>query len=153
MGSSTARIGNGVPPENSQSRLTQVMRRSRGSFSFGTRLNELAENFVPHHGQASRGMGEVFWSCLNFRVRARAVFSSRSPDLPMRRSEEHTSELQSPCNLVCRLLLEKNKKNRTNTNNIHSNSDSESINNFSDISINNNIRPSLQYVPDFIFFF
>src|SRR5256885_9727206 len=30
-----------------------------------------------------------------------------------RRSEEHTSELQSPCNLVCRLLLEK-KKNTTN---------------------------------------
>src|SRR5688500_20107979 len=29
---------------------------------------------------------------------------------PMNRSEEHTSELQSPCNLVCRLLLEKKKK-------------------------------------------
>src|SRR5256885_4387326 len=29
------------------------------------------------------------------------------------RSEEHTSELQSPCNLVCRLLLEKKKKNST----------------------------------------
>src|SRR2546426_7483661 len=28
------------------------------------------------------------------------------------RSEEHTSELQSPCNLVCRLLLEKKKKIR-----------------------------------------
>src|SRR2546426_5576683 len=28
------------------------------------------------------------------------------------RSEEHTSELQSPCNLVCRLLLEKKKKNK-----------------------------------------
>src|SRR2546426_12261031 len=28
----------------------------------------------------------------------------------LRRSEEHTSELQSPCNLVCRLLLEKKKK-------------------------------------------
>src|SRR2546426_7061403 len=27
------------------------------------------------------------------------------------RSEEHTSELQSPCNLVCRLLPEKNKHN------------------------------------------
>src|SRR5256885_11184544 len=27
-----------------------------------------------------------------------------------RRSEEHTSELQSPCNIVCRLLLEKNNK-------------------------------------------
>src|SRR5256885_7646780 len=31
------------------------------------------------------------------------------------RSEEHTSELQSPCNLVCRLLLEK-KKNRSKSN-------------------------------------
>src|SRR5256885_10532456 len=29
-----------------------------------------------------------------------------------RRSEEHTSELQSPCNLVCRLLLEKKKGSR-----------------------------------------
>src|SRR5205807_8046941 len=29
------------------------------------------------------------------------------------RSEEHTSELQSPCNLVCRLLLEKKKNNPT----------------------------------------
>src|SRR5688500_20107825 len=28
---------------------------------------------------------------------------------PVSRSEEHTSELQSPCNLVCRLLLEKKK--------------------------------------------
>src|SRR5256885_16834275 len=41
-----------------------------------------------------------------------------APALPLRfpprrrkRSEEHTSELQSPCNLVCRLLLEK-KNNR-----------------------------------------
>src|SRR5256885_2904511 len=31
------------------------------------------------------------------------------------RSEEHTSELQSPCNLVCRLLLEKKKKLTNNT--------------------------------------
>src|SRR5437762_6049188 len=32
----------------------------------------------------------------------------------IRRSEEHTSELQSPMYLVCRLLLEKKKKNNTN---------------------------------------
>src|SRR3989454_4640965 len=40
------------------------------------------------------------------------------------RSEEHTSELQSPCNLVCRLLLEKKKKTSVyvyDTNNIHLN--------------------------------
>src|SRR2546426_7989795 len=39
--------------------------------------------------------------------------SSFSTNTPLVRSEEHTSELQSPCNLVCRLLLEKKnvKKN------------------------------------------
>src|SRR3989454_4931137 len=34
----------------------------------------------------------------------------RSVNQRLARSEEHTSELQSPCNLVCRLLLEKKKK-------------------------------------------
>src|SRR5256885_4089237 len=33
------------------------------------------------------------------------------------RSEEHTSELQSPCNLVCRLLLEKKKKKKIKNSN------------------------------------
>src|SRR3990170_8721824 len=36
------------------------------------------------------------------------------------RSEEHTSELQSPDHLVCRLLLEKKKKNNKNTHTPHS---------------------------------
>src|SRR5256885_4828314 len=41
------------------------------------------------------------------------IFSVRGPRLPAPiRSEEHTSELQSPCNLVCRLLLEKKKIER-----------------------------------------
>src|SRR2546426_8014115 len=35
-------------------------------------------------------------------------------DAALDRSEEHTSELQSPCNLVCRLLLEKKKKKKSN---------------------------------------
>src|SRR5256885_8834090 len=43
--------------------------------------------------------------------RARSLRSSAMYDQPdFVRSEEHTSELQSPCNLVCRLLLEKKKK-------------------------------------------
>src|SRR5258706_5574174 len=37
-------------------------------------------------------------------------FPPRNPRKPGRRSEEHTSELQSLTNLVCRLLLEKKKK-------------------------------------------
>src|SRR5256885_11523861 len=36
----------------------------------------------------------------------------RALHAPAHRSEEHTSELQSPCNLVCRLLLEKKKKHQ-----------------------------------------
>src|SRR2546426_9381058 len=37
------------------------------------------------------------------------ILAARLRDLGEVRSEEHTSELQSPCNLVCRLLLEKKK--------------------------------------------
>src|SRR2546426_2863526 len=58
------------------------------------------------------------------RGRAIPVPATKEPDLddlldrflvigtPDTRSEEHTSELQSPCNLVCRLLLEKKKKKK-----------------------------------------
>src|SRR5205807_628820 len=40
------------------------------------------------------------------------TISYDDPETKERRSEEHTSELQSPCNLVCRLLLEKKKAER-----------------------------------------
>src|SRR5256885_11803076 len=47
------------------------------------------------------------------RIPRARVYPERRQHLPpletVRRSEEHTSELQSPCNLVCRLLLEKKK--------------------------------------------
>src|SRR5256885_3405984 len=36
----------------------------------------------------------------------------KAPPARYTRSEEHTSELQSPCNIVCRLLLEKKKRHR-----------------------------------------
>src|SRR5256885_3496240 len=40
----------------------------------------------------------------------RLQYGCAGPIGTIMRSEEHTSELQSPCNLVCRLLLEKKKK-------------------------------------------
>src|SRR5256885_6232882 len=43
-------------------------------------------------------------------VNQHALGLPRHAQLEIGRSEEHTSELQSPCNLVCRLLLEKKKK-------------------------------------------
>src|SRR2546426_10787830 len=57
-----------------------------------------------------RSLDEVF-SRLDFiKILRRANRSGGMADIAWR-SEEHTSELQSPCNLVCRLLLEK-KKNK-----------------------------------------
>src|SRR2546426_9069567 len=56
------------------------------------------------------------------RTRSPARSRRRTRRLTCRgRSEEHTSELQSPCNLVCRLLLEKKKK--TSTCSLHSSRD------------------------------
>src|SRR5256885_16898321 len=53
----------------------------------------------------------LFRSLHRARLRRPARRPDRLPRPPAaRRSEEHTSELQSPCNLVCRLLLEKKKK-------------------------------------------
>src|SRR2546430_6255762 len=54
--------------------------------------------------------------CMNSGVRYSVWFASSAParpHAPPARSEEHTSELQSQSNLVCRLLLEKKKKNNT----------------------------------------
>src|SRR5256885_11902406 len=54
-------------------------------------------------------MADRTWLLLTI-SRTRSRFASDNVFCPhLSRSEEHTSELQSPCNLVCRLLLEKKK--------------------------------------------
>src|SRR2546426_4905902 len=57
--------------------------------------------FAAHHVQRRPFLGTRLCEqqCPRWKVKRRKA-----------RSEEHTSELQSPCNLVCRLLLEKKKK-------------------------------------------
>src|SRR6266581_8934809 len=50
------------------------------------------------------GTGRVLWS--------RECWRGSTRPRPGSRSEEHTSELQSPVHLVCRLLLEKKKKKK-----------------------------------------
>src|SRR2546426_9015374 len=52
---------------------------------------------------AARGITSALW-------RPARLLAPPTAPVPTARSEEHTSELQSPCNLVCRLLLEKKKK-------------------------------------------
>src|SRR5256885_3266638 len=59
---------------------------------------------------------EIHVRCEDNKVEIRPIAGTRrrgktpAEDAALERSEEHTSELQSPCNLVCRLLLEKKKK-------------------------------------------
>src|SRR3990170_7042479 len=60
----------------------------------------------PLHRTRSKGRARCSRRKPRNRARARAGCSR-----PIRRSEEHTSELQSPDHLVCRLLLEKKKNN------------------------------------------
>src|SRR2546426_6177931 len=60
----------------------------------------------------SKGDPSKAKGCAEFRD---ALYSGQPEWAVACRSEEHTSELQSPCNLVCRLLLEK-KKNKLHTN-------------------------------------
>src|SRR5688500_20061608 len=56
-------------------------------------------SLAPHRFYGPKGVGVLYQQR---RVRLSPLIHGRS--------EEHTSELQSPCNLVCRLLLEKKKK-------------------------------------------
>src|SRR5256885_8528615 len=62
---------------------------------------------APSEATASAASSRPSWSITN---------TSSPPSIrrlrKSTRSEEHTSELQSPCNLVCRLLLEKKKKKK-----------------------------------------
>src|SRR3989454_9247921 len=71
-----------------------------------------------HHASLVRlGDGKTI---ADFQAGLQAAMQNHTPPPPwiafaggpnaVTRSEEHTSELQSPCNLVCRLLLEKKKK-------------------------------------------
>src|SRR2546427_6506880 len=56
-----------------------------------------------------------WWPRSTLPASRRAGSRNRSPRCAKRRSEEHTSELQSQSNLVCRLLLEKKKKKKRNS--------------------------------------
>src|SRR5256885_9188082 len=65
---------------------------------------------LAHRGRCPRCSGDRVWRN-GVRLRKATVLDG---DRAVR-SEEHTSELQSPCNLVCRLLLEKKKKTLPST--------------------------------------
>src|SRR5256885_10034254 len=80
-------------------------------FPYTTLFRSLGSAFDVVVGFASSGGGGQRDAKLVGEVQREAEILVHEPQWKAGRSEEHTSELQSPCNLVCRLLLEKKKKN------------------------------------------
>src|SRR5256885_12243054 len=76
-----------------------VLRVRDGLSLLPTALTEAAATLLDVGANADAGYSAIRRAVLSGEITRR-----------LRRSEEHTSELQSPCNLVCRLLLEKKKK-------------------------------------------
>src|SRR5256885_5020702 len=93
------------PPRSTLFPYTTLF-RSRMRALLGQRA-EIAAEIGHADEQAERHPGDREQEGGEIR-RARRPALQRLQHLP--RSEEHTSELQSPCNLVCRLLLEKKKQ-------------------------------------------
>src|SRR5258708_28468880 len=85
------------PPRSTLFPYTTLFRSNRGDDEQGDEIGCQSEQSIADGRSAEREQKRRH---------------ARSPDRPSR-SEEHTSELQSPDHLVCRLLLEKKKKNNT----------------------------------------
>src|SRR3989454_9047299 len=98
---------------------TRPLARTRGSSTKCSERNQTCISFVRITSLTSKSFvpsSPASTACLAI-VRdsnrmTSCAWSSRDSCTGTSRSEEHTSELQSPCNLVCRLLLEKKKKTR-----------------------------------------
>src|SRR5256885_6259816 len=87
------------PPRSTLFPYTTLF-RSAGNF----RIRRIG-HALDHESALARLFG-AFHLAAATRLEGPAAFAGRGFG---QRSEEHTSELQSPCNLVCRLLLEKKK--------------------------------------------
>src|SRR5256885_9842045 len=90
------------PPRSTLFPYTTLFRSPK----FLNKIDAFAQN-------APSGTGLALAGCSHFErvLSSNQSFNYLRAPGETERSEEHTSELQSPCNLVCRLLLEKKKQN------------------------------------------
>src|SRR5256885_7178529 len=94
------------PPRSTLFPYTTLFRSLQQNASVNDDCDEqrpIGHRSVAHDPRAVSGMAAGL-------ERSRRLESTLGKNDVGDRSEEHTSELQSPCNLVCRLLLEKKKK-------------------------------------------
>src|SRR5256885_9600595 len=93
------------PPRSTLFPYTTLFRsRALGAFEPGMQL------LIPLQHADLIPLAQALFLAAELHIKVLSVMAAPQDNAP--RSEEHTSELQSPCNLVCRLLLEKKKRNR-----------------------------------------
>src|SRR5256885_5157982 len=96
------------PPRSTLFPYTTLFRSDRSEFGRREGLRR-SDRGIPRTAKTANGRCcRLGLACARYREHGESV----APDGDAR-SEEHTSELQSPCNLVCRLLLEKKKTHDT----------------------------------------
>src|SRR5260370_28705436 len=84
-------------------------------FPYTTLFRSVGDHHVPGAGRVARVLGGSLDEAGRIASEQRLLDSAVGRDGFGDRSEEHTSELQSHLNLVCRLLLEKKKNHTTET--------------------------------------
>src|SRR5256885_4797410 len=104
------------PPRSTLFPYTTLFRSMRTAISRASRRRRTARSATAMPTDTAEFLRSIHqlepqqWNALGAQ---RNPFTRHEFLAALERSEEHTSELQSPCNLVCRLLLEKKKKNRS----------------------------------------
>src|SRR2546426_8086656 len=97
------------PPRSTLFPYTTLFRSLVPRISRGRTAQSSASKHVPQ--SIARKVVEDRVAILSDNTAADERFKGKSILIQSVRSEEHTSELQSPCNIVCRLLLEKKNQN------------------------------------------
>src|SRR5256885_10848195 len=87
-------LGSSIVGYQSRPVVSRLEKKLVRSLRISARFGKACQQRLPKSSPRRRRLASPSWSSNTFAGR---------------RSEEHTSELQSPCNLVCRLLLEKKK--------------------------------------------
>src|SRR5256885_10118363 len=98
------------PPRSTLFPYTTLFRSRDVLLLILMRLRVVVRSVEDPHAAAFPRRIQFLCHCLQSSLIAAGVADENDVLEAAARSEEHTSELQSPCNLVCRLLLEKKKK-------------------------------------------
>src|SRR2546426_5379309 len=110
------RLNPDLPPEALEEAFRKLTRNNAATLLAGNRTihRMLVDGATVEYARADGSIAGAQVRVLDFHHPDNNDWLAVNQFTVAERSEEHTSELQSPCNLVCRLLLEKKKTNKKN---------------------------------------